>query len=56
LGFIADRENVPDVWDLADLHIAEITRSFDATGGKWATDAETPPGVTRPTSSNRQPP
>jgi diacylglycerol O-acyltransferase / wax synthase len=35
-GFIADRELVPDVWDLADMHIAEITRLFDATGAQWA--------------------
>jgi diacylglycerol O-acyltransferase / wax synthase len=35
-GFIVDRELVPDVWDLADMHIAEITRLFDATGAEWA--------------------
>jgi diacylglycerol O-acyltransferase len=35
-GFIADRELVPDVWDLADMHIAEITRLFDTTGAAWA--------------------
>ncbi len=35
-GFIADRELVPDLWDLADLHIAEISRLFDATGADWA--------------------
>ncbi|BDB43100.1 MULTISPECIES: WS/DGAT/MGAT family O-acyltransferase [Mycobacterium] len=35
-GFIADRELVPDVWDLADMHIAEIGRLFDATGAQWA--------------------
>jgi WS/DGAT/MGAT family acyltransferase len=35
-GFIADRELVPDVWDLADMHIAEITRLFEATGAEWA--------------------
>lgn len=35
-GFIADRDLVPDVWDLADMHIAEITRLFDATGAEWA--------------------
>lgn len=35
-GFIADRELIPDVWDLADLHVAEITRLFDATGAEWA--------------------
>jgi diacylglycerol O-acyltransferase / wax synthase len=35
-GFIADRELIPDVWDLADMHIAEIGRLFDATGAEWA--------------------
>ncbi|WP_343598860.1 wax ester/triacylglycerol synthase family O-acyltransferase [Mycobacterium sp.] len=35
-GFIADRELVPDVWDLADMHIAEITRLFEASGAEWA--------------------
>jgi diacylglycerol O-acyltransferase len=35
-GFIVDRELVPDVWDLADMHIAEIGRLFDATGADWA--------------------
>jgi diacylglycerol O-acyltransferase / wax synthase len=35
-GFIADRELIPDLWDLADMHIAEITRLFDATGAEWA--------------------
>lgn len=35
-GFIVDRELVPDVWDLADMHIDEITRLFDATGADWA--------------------
>ncbi|GBE66059.1 diacylglycerol O-acyltransferase [Mycobacterium sp. MFM001] len=35
-GFIADRELVPDVWDLADMHVAEIGRLFEATGAEWA--------------------
>lgn len=35
-GFIVDRDLVPDVWDLADMHIAEIGRLFDATGAQWA--------------------
>src|SRR4029077_10166364 len=34
-GFIVDRELVPDVWDLADMHIAEIGRLVDATGAGW---------------------
>jgi len=35
-GFIADRELIPDLWDLADLHIAEISRLFEATRAEWA--------------------
>ena len=35
LGFIADRELVPDVWDLADMHIDEIARLFEASGAEW---------------------
>lgn len=33
-GFIADRELLPDVEDLADMHIAEIGRLFEATGAE----------------------
>jgi hypothetical protein len=35
-GLIADRELVPDLWDMADMHIDEIGRLFDATGATWA--------------------
>ena len=35
-GLIVDRELVPDLWDLADMHIAEIGRLFDASGAEWA--------------------
>jgi WS/DGAT/MGAT family acyltransferase len=35
-GLIADRELVPDLWDLVDLHIDEIGVLFDATGAEWA--------------------
>lgn len=35
-GFIADRDLIPDLWDLADMHVAEIGRLFDATGAEWA--------------------
>ncbi|KZS60720.1 WS/DGAT/MGAT family O-acyltransferase [Mycobacterium ostraviense] len=41
-GFIADRELVPDVWDLADMHVAEITRLFGATGAQWAQPPQPP--------------
>jgi diacylglycerol O-acyltransferase / wax synthase len=35
-GFIVDRELVPDVWNLADMHVDEIERLFAATGVEWA--------------------
>ena len=35
-GLIADRELVPDLWDLVDLHIDEIGVLFEATGADWA--------------------
>jgi diacylglycerol O-acyltransferase len=35
-GLIADRELVPDLWHLVDLHIAEIDRLFEATGAERA--------------------
>lgn len=38
-GFIVDRDLVPDVWDLADMHIEEISRLLQASG----TEAAEPP-------------
>ncbi len=35
-GFIVDRDLVPDVWDLADMHIEEISRLLQATGTEGA--------------------
>ena len=35
-GFIVDRDLVPDVWDLADMHIEEITRLLRASGTEAA--------------------
>jgi diacylglycerol O-acyltransferase len=35
-GLVADRELVPDLWDLVDLHIDEIGRLFEASGAEWA--------------------
>lgn len=35
-GFIADRDLVPDVWDLADMHIEEIARLLEASGTEFA--------------------
>ena len=39
-GFIVDRELVPDVWDLADMHIDEIGRLFEASGAEWVQPPE----------------
>ncbi|MDH3678638.1 MAG: wax ester/triacylglycerol synthase family O-acyltransferase [Acidimicrobiia bacterium] len=35
-GLVADRDLVPDLWDLVDLHIEEVERLFEATGAEWA--------------------
>jgi WS/DGAT/MGAT family acyltransferase len=35
-GLVADRDLVPDLWDMVDLHIAEVERLFEATGAEWA--------------------
>src|ERR1700757_3862837 len=43
-GFIVDRELVPDVWDLADMHVDEIGRLFEASGAEWGE----PPGPAEP--------
>jgi len=42
-GLIADRELVPDLWRLVDLHIAEMQRMFEATGAEWAVPQTPPP-------------
>jgi diacylglycerol O-acyltransferase len=31
-GLVADRDLVPDLWELVDLHMAQIDELFDATG------------------------
>jgi len=41
-GLVADRDLVPDLWDLADLHIAEVKALFDATGAEWVVPEEPP--------------
>jgi WS/DGAT/MGAT family acyltransferase len=45
-GLIADRELVPDLWDLVDLHIDEIGVLFEATGATWA-EAQPVPAMRR---------
>jgi diacylglycerol O-acyltransferase / wax synthase len=42
-GIIACRELVPDLWDMTDMHIAEIGRLFEATGAEWAVPQPPPP-------------
>jgi diacylglycerol O-acyltransferase / wax synthase len=39
-GLIACRELVPDLWDMADLHLAEIDHLFGATGAERPTPPE----------------
>jgi WS/DGAT/MGAT family acyltransferase len=56
-GLIADRELVPDLWDLVDLHIDEVGRLFEATGATWAEEQPRPamrrgPATTRPATSS----
>jgi WS/DGAT/MGAT family acyltransferase len=41
-GLIADRELVPDLWHMVDLHIDEIARLFEATGAEWAEPPKPP--------------
>jgi diacylglycerol O-acyltransferase / wax synthase len=41
-GFIVDRDLVPDVWDLADMHIDEIGRLFEASGAEWVQPPQPP--------------
>jgi WS/DGAT/MGAT family acyltransferase len=44
IGLVADRDLVPDLWDLVDLHVDEIARLFEATGAEWAEEpAPRPP-------------
>ncbi len=53
-GLVACRELVPDLWDLVDLHIAEIEVLFKATG---ATRAEKPePAAARRGAPGKRPP
>jgi diacylglycerol O-acyltransferase / wax synthase len=35
-GLVADRDLVPDLWELVDLHVDEIARLFEASGAEWA--------------------
>ncbi|MEO6571263.1 MAG: WS/DGAT domain-containing protein, partial [Ilumatobacteraceae bacterium] len=35
-GLVADRDLVPDLWELVDLHVDEIANLFAASGATWA--------------------
>jgi len=37
-GLVSDRTLIPDLWDLADMHIDEISVLFEATGAEWAAE------------------
>jgi diacylglycerol O-acyltransferase len=41
-GLVADRDLVPDLWDLADLHVDEVKNLFDATGADWVVPQSAP--------------
>ncbi|MEM9745942.1 MAG: wax ester/triacylglycerol synthase family O-acyltransferase [Actinomycetota bacterium] len=43
-GLIADRELVPDLWHLVDLHIDEIHTMFEVSGAEWA-EPPSPPAM-----------
>ncbi len=54
-GLIADRELVPDLWDLVDLHIDEIAVLFEATGAERAEEQKAPSmrrGAAKKTATN----
>ena len=42
-GLISDRDLVPDLWHLVDLHIEEIARLFEASGAEWVVPQSPPP-------------
>jgi hypothetical protein len=41
-GLVADRELVPDLWEMVDLHIDEVARLFEASGAEWAVPQHAP--------------
>ncbi len=43
-GLVADRDLVPDLWDLVDLHVDEIDRLFEASGAEYAVPQPKPAG------------
>ena len=51
-GLVADRDLVPDLWDLVDLHIDEVEALFEATGADWAVP-QPPPAARRGSPGER---
>jgi diacylglycerol O-acyltransferase / wax synthase len=49
-GLVACRELVPDLWDMVDLHIAEIETLLEATAPKTTTPAPSPKKGKKPAS------
>ncbi|MCB0966977.1 MAG: wax ester/triacylglycerol synthase family O-acyltransferase [Ilumatobacter sp.] len=47
-GLVADRDLVPDLWDLVDLHMAQIDALFEATGAER-------PGAPAPKAAAKKP-
>lgn len=45
-GLVADRDLVPDLWDLVDLHVEEVAVLFEASGAEWAVP-QPPPAARR---------
>ncbi|NNE12966.1 MAG: WSD1 family O-acyltransferase, partial [Ilumatobacter sp.] len=43
-GLVADRDLIPDLWDLVDLHVDEIDRLFAASGADYAVPPPKPAG------------
>jgi diacylglycerol O-acyltransferase len=41
-GLVADRDLVPDLWELVDLHVDEVARLFEASGAEWAVPPRPP--------------
>jgi diacylglycerol O-acyltransferase / wax synthase len=50
-GLVSDRALVPDLWDLADMHIDEISVLFEATGAEWAAPSDIPRPLRGPPSA-----
>ena len=43
-GLVSDRDLLPDLWDLVDLHIEEIDHLFEASGAEYVVPQPPPAG------------